>query len=424
MKFSIQVRDFRVFAIASLTVWLIWSAVGCIADEMRPIAIKSTVTEVQPMTGIVLWTTNAAVAKAPIQLEYSYMTYAQIAKSDEEYDWTPLERLLDQVASRGHQLVLRWHDTYVGQATGVPQTITSLPGYKTTRAMSEKKPTEFPDWSHPKLKLFVLNFFWRFTEKYDRDSRLAFVQVGFGLWAEYHIYDGPMRLGETFPAKDFQTEFAKHLSMCFHATPWMISVDAADADRAPYVGNEELLALRFGLFDDSFNHARHAQENEPNWNALGRDRWKDAPAGGEFSFFKKVDQSKALAPSGPHGIPFQKMTADFHVSFIIGDDQPRFQKNERIREASLSCGYRFQIDKFDASETISQIEISNTGIAPIYYDAFPTVNGVRSGESLKGLLPGQHRTFRVSAGGSKSKLTIDCDRLVKGQSIGFDANLQ
>ena len=39
MKFFIQVRDFRVFAMASFTVWLIWSAVGCIADEMRPIAL-------------------------------------------------------------------------------------------------------------------------------------------------------------------------------------------------------------------------------------------------------------------------------------------------------------------------------------------------------------------------------------------------
>lgn len=69
-------------------------------------------------------------------------------------------------------------------------------------------------------------------------------------------------------------------------------------------------------------------------------------------------------------------------------------------------------------------EISNSGIAPIYYDAFPTVNRVRSAESLKGLQPGQHRTFRVSVAGEKPKLTIDCERLVKGQSIGFDANLQ
>lgn len=55
----------------------------------------------------------------------------------------------------------------------------------------------------------------------------------------------------------------------------------------------------FGLFDNSFNHAKHEKEHEPNWNILGRDRWKLSPTGGEFRFFRKVDQSEALAPTGP-----------------------------------------------------------------------------------------------------------------------------
>ncbi len=33
----------------------------------------------------------------------------------------PLEKLLDQVASRKHQLILRWHDTFVAEPTGVPR---------------------------------------------------------------------------------------------------------------------------------------------------------------------------------------------------------------------------------------------------------------------------------------------------------------
>lgn len=115
------------------------------------------------------------------------------------------------------------------------------------------------------------NAFSRFAEKYDNDSRLAFVQVGFGLWAEYHIYDGPMLLGKTFPSKKYQSEFAKHLSASLKTTPWMISVDAGDDERSAYPENETLLALKFGLFDDSFNHARHKKENEPSWNILGRD---------------------------------------------------------------------------------------------------------------------------------------------------------
>ncbi len=72
----------------------------------------------------------------------------------------------------------------------------------------------------------------------------------------------------------------------------MISVDAGDADWSAFPDNQELLALKFGLFDDSFNHAKHAKENEPNWNTLGRNRWQHSPTGGEFSFFQKATNQK------------------------------------------------------------------------------------------------------------------------------------
>lgn len=397
-------------------------AASAAAGEMRPVPLTSRVATVQPMTGIVLWSTNEATQDAPIQLEYAYLRYDQIVRERGQYDWSPVENLLTDIAGRKHQAILRWHDTYVGQPTGVPVYIKALPDYRETSGRSEKKRTGFPDWSHPELRRFVLEFFTRFTEKYDRDSRLAFVQVGFGLWAEYHIYDGPMQLGKTFPSKAFQGEFARHLGQTFRQTPWMISVDAA-GDHAPFADDPQLMSLSFGVFDDSFNHAGHREENEPNWERFGKDRWRRAPAGGEFSFFEAKDQQEALATRGPHGIAFEAQAAKFHVSFIIGDDQPQFQSKERIRDAGLACGYRFRVTRFEASGTRSLVEISNRGIAPIYYDAFPAVNGQRSAVSLKGLLPGQSRMFEVAFGGDRPALTIECDRLVSGQQIEFDAAL-
>ena len=58
--------------------------------------------------------------------------------------------------------------------------------------------------------------------------------------------------------------------------------------------------------------------------------------------------------------------------------------------------------------------MTNAGVAPIYFEAFPTVNGVRSQTSLKGLLPGQARQFTIAAGGTDPALTIESDRLVPG----------
>lgn len=392
------------------------------AGEFRNVALRSTVDQVQPMTGIVLWSDNDAVDTAPIQLEFAYVSYAQVASKQGAYDWTAVETLLNNAAGRRHQMVLRFFDTYVGRQTGIPEFVTRLPGYRTTHGRSEKKPTDFPDWSHPELQRFVLDFFSSFAQKYDRDPRLAFLQVGFGLWSEYHIYDGPLILGRTFPSHQFQSEFARHMAATMRQTPWMISVDAA-GDWAPFAGQNELLDLPFGVFDDSINHKLHAEENEPNWNTLGRDRWQFAPAGGEFSFFKKADQKQALAPRGPHGKSFERQAADFHLTFIVGDDQPRFQSSARIRSAGLACGYRFRIARFEATDDTSRGEIENVGIAPIYYDAFPSVNGERAVTSLKGLLPGQRMSFEVHSGGIAPRLTIACDRLVEGQVIGFDAEL-
>jgi hypothetical protein len=288
--------------------------------------------------------------------------------------------------------------------------------------MSEKKQTGFPDWSNHEWKAFVLEFYTRFAEKYDADPRLAFVQVGFGLWAEYHIYDGPMKLGQTFPDKEFQRQFTKHLAAQFRETPWMISVDAA-GDHTPFATDNMLLELHFGLFDDSFNHKRHKEENEPNWRIFGADRWKYSPAGGEFSFFARKDQKEALSPNGPYGIPFREQAAKYHISFIVGDDQSRFQSSDVLRNAGLACGYRFTVKRFLASTIASELEIENTGIAPIYYDAFPAVDGVRSETTLKGLLPGESRRFRMASGGAAPVVTIGCDRLVSGQTIEFEADL-
>jgi hypothetical protein len=399
-------------------------AAGVRADEQFvSVPLQSSITHVQPMTGIVFWSTSQHNRTDAIQLEYSYMKYGDVVSDRGRYDWSAMDRLLEQVAARGHQAIVRYYFVYPGRPTTVPRYIKGLADYHEVQAKSEGKPTGFADWSHDELKRFTLEFYENLAQRYDADPRLAFLETGFGLWAEYHIYDGPMRLGKTFPDKAFQANFARHLSRVFQRTPWLISVDAADDSRAPFISDRDLLKLTFGVFDDSFLCQQHARENEPNWIAMGRERWKRAPAGGEFSYYTERDQKLALAPTGPHGIPFEQVAAAFRITFMIGDGQPRYQPMARIRAAGMACGYRFRILAFEASPSRSRVEVANTGLAPIYRDAYLAVNGVRAGTSLKGLLPGQSRTDEIASGGAAPKLTIECDRLVPGQSIQFEANL-
>jgi len=392
-------------------------------ERLRDIPLQSHLKHVQPMTGLVFWEDSGRNQTDAIQLEYSYMRYGDVVSRQGEYDWAPVEKKLKAIASRQHQAILRFYFVYPGDPSTVPAYIKALPDYKETTALSEKKTTGFPDWSHPELKRFVKEFYTRFAERYDRDPRLAFLQTGFGLWAEYHIYDGPFKLGGTFPDKAFQAEFLQHLAGTFKFTPWSISVDAADEEVAPLAGNAELLKLPFGLFDDSFLCKQHVKENEQNWNALDRERWRRAPAGGEFSYYNKRDQKLALAPDGPNGVSFETAARDFHISYMIGSDQPQYQPMTRIREAGLACGYKFRVTKFQAGDQLARVTVANVGFAPIYHDAYAAVNGVRASRSLKGLAPGASAIFDIASGGTSPRFAIESDRLVTGQSIEYEADL-
>ena len=395
--------------------------------QWRSVPITRTLDGVAPWTGIVLWTDHDKNQSDAIQLEYTYVRYDAVALEQGTYDWSSVDSVLDEVAGRGHQAILRFYFVYPGKPSSVPTFIKSMGDYKTLQGKSEGKKTGFVDWSHPAIEQFTLDFYSAFARRYDTDARLAYLQTGFGLWGEYHLYDGPLTgakaVGKIFPSKKFQYRFLKHLRDVFHETPWMISVDAADSDYAPFEDHSELLEVPFGLFDDSFLCKPHPQENALNWRFFGG-AWKRTPAGGEFSYYTRRDQKRALSSNGPNGRSFADSAAEFHITFMIGNDQPEFQTMKRIEEAGQMTGYRFRIVAFETSAEGSRVTVANDGVAPPYHDAFVTIDGVRSRDSLRGLLPGKSRTFHIAAGGLSPNLIIDSDRLVTGMTIPFEANLK
>jgi len=394
--------------------------------EFVALPLKSSITNVQPMTGLVLWTTNDEHNKASeIQLEYRYVGYNEIVDNNGNYNWTNFEAILNGVASRKHQAIIRFYDTYPGKQTTVPGHIKKRSDYQETQAKSEGQNTYFPDWSNKAYQDFIIEFFNKFAARYDYDRRIAFLQVGFGLWAEYHIYDGPRILGKTFPDKDYQTRFFNSMANTFKQLYWSVSIDAADSSLTPFAANKNLIALPFGLFDDSFLCSSHKSYNEPSWNFFGTERYKTYPAGGEISYYNDNDQKNALRlPNGPNGESFESMASRFHISYIIGDGQPDYQSMSRIKSAGMALGYKFKVTAFSSSSTQTKITIKNTGIAPLYYDAYVSVNGKRASESLKYLQPNTSKTFLINTpAGSNPVVKIECDRLVSGQQIQYEANL-
>ena len=436
-------------------------ATGLLAESSfaadRSVALNKSIESLEPMKGIVFWPDQAKDQKdlqKSISLEFSYCLPCAVVKGKTDdkidYDWSSFEKMLDDIASRGHQAIVRFRIEYPNEtienapnctenvkgATAVPLYIKSNKSYSETftKDAGGDGPTYYADWKNEELKWFYKQFYTDFAAKYDKDPRIAFVQAGFGHWAEYHIYGTTLKLDTNFASKDYQSTFLQHIDTLFQETPWSISIDAADKNYTPIAGNKTLLALGFGLFDDSFMHKEHDisqgdGDNEKNWQTIGENRWKSAPAGGEISYYDSKDQHKFLNPAGLYGVTWEDAAAKYHMTYVIGNDAPEgsYATKERVYEASSYAGYKFEITGYAVNKISAAVRVKNIGIAPLYHNAYVTVKGVRSEKSLKGLLPGEEATFTVAGltiGDSESpEPTITGDKLLKDATIPYKANL-
>lgn len=396
----------------------------------------------EPFKGLVLWPDEAKDNPAcsdAISLEFSYCLPCDVAtgldtSGETILDWRRIDALLSDIASRRHQAIIRFRYAYPGEklngvrgATAVPAFIKRRADYRETFAGNPggDGPTYYPDWSCAALENFTLAFYRAFAERYDADPRLAFVQVGFGHWAEYHTSGTRTVPGRNFPTLDFQRRFFRLLDKAFKHTPWMVSIDAA-ARKSDYSPAVELAreGLRFGLFDDSFMCDGHDLSNgdgwnERDWQAFGTEHWKTAPCGGEISYYKRSDQRNFLSPAGIHGVTWENAATKYHITFMIANDsvKGRYATRERFLAAQRACGYRFAVNSAKNTDGGLAVEIQNTGVAPFYHDATVAVDGKRAAGSVRGLLPGQSRRFFVDGAKPDGSIEIVSDKFLGGMSI-------
>lgn len=418
-------------------------------DSTNMIALRSSLTHVQPMTGLVLWPAQARSKSAhseAISMEFSYCLPCKVVTGKQngvvQYDWTSFDNLLNDISSRGHQAIVRFRYEYPNSsevngtkgATAVPAYIKELPDYEETYSSNPggDGPTYYADWSNAELQWFTKQFYTDFAARYGSDSRIAFLEVGFGHWSEYHIYGTQLRLGTNFPSKAYQSEFLQHVANVM-PIPWLVSIDAADDTYSPIVGSSTLMALTFGLFDDSFMHEGHEigssdGYNEENWNAIGKGkRWKTGVCGGEVSYYTSRDQREFLKPSGLYGHTWEEQAAKYHISFMIANDAPgsTYGTAERFREAGLASGYHLKVVKGERKPASTVLYVTNTGVAPLYRDAYFAIGDTRAAESLNGLLPGDTLTLHIAVPlADAASLRVVSDFILPDQTIEYEADIR
>ncbi len=416
-------------------------------EGFETVVLNSSISDVQPMTGLVMWPTHSQRLRyaSSISLEFQYCLPSKVVVGKVgdkiQYDWSYLENILDDIQSRNHQAIIRFRYEYpsntmvdgVAGSTAVPQYIKDMEDYNETynKNAGGDGPTYYADWTNAELQWFTKQFYTDFSERYNNDPRIGFVELGFGHWSEYHIYGTRLKLGENFPSKEYQKEFLMHVSRVL-TIPWAISIDAADASYTPIVADADLMNLLFGLFDDSFMHEHHEIKqgdgyNERCWNEIGQNtRWQRGVCGGEISYYENFDQRNFLNPNGMYGWTWEAASTKYHISFMISNDAPGgvYGTVERFKEASMATGYRFRVLQCMTNGQETRLSVTNDGIAPIYRDAYFAVGEHQSPTSLKGLLPQDTLKLTIPAALMNAEdLHVVSPYILPTQNIEFAAQI-
>lgn len=347
----------------------------------------------------------------PHSLEFNYLAYSAIVTGYDEFNWKPLETLLNDIASRGHQAVIRIYLEYPNQPSAIPEFLRK-DGLKVTNWLfTENNPpvrVDTPNYEDANLRRSFRNFLAAFGKAYDGDPRIGFITAGLlGAWGEWHTYPRD----DLFASKTVQREVMDSYEAAFKITPVLLRYPAGANDYQKAKNADR----RFGYHDDSFAWATlHTGKKGDEWfymtalqlaGPAAEAKWKTHPIGGEIrpEAWGLVFDAK---PGKKQIQDFRKCVEATHASWLL--DSGMFRRNQpaeriaRAEEEVRRMGYEFHVAEV-AIESVKvgqlgvKLTIENRGVAPFYYDWKPefgllldgrAVTTQRGSGQLIGLLPG------------------------------------
>ena len=355
-----------------------------------------------PLKGLVPYETNER-ALFPHSLEFNYLAFSSMVKGYDEFDWKPMETMLDRMAARGHQAVFRIYLEYPGKKGIIPEFLIKdgLKVYKwlyTETQPEPPAPIETPDYEDKNLRKSLKNFIAALGKKYDGDPRIGFITAGLlGTWGEWHTYPRD----ELFASKAVQMEVMDAYEMAFKITPVLLRYPVGEKDdqKAPNAKR------KFGYHDDSFAWGTlDTGKKNDDWfymaslkaaGPLALEKWKSQPIGGEIrpEAWGKVFDEK---PGNKSIQNFRKCVDETHVSWLM--DSGMFEKKQkpariqRAEEQVRRMGYEYHVPGVTIGSVAGRklpvkVELENRGVAPFYYDWKPEYGLLLNGEATK-TIPG------------------------------------
>jgi Domain of unknown function (DUF4832) len=319
----------------------------------------------------------------PHSLEFGYLSLASLMKGPATFDWTPMEQLLDGIASRGCQSIFRIYMEYPRLPSGVPEYLVKAgvkirPWINTNTHPLPPASDHTPDYDDPRLREALRNFIAAFGARYDGDPRIGFITAGLlGTWGEWHCYPHD----EWFASRTVQAEVMDAYAAAFKKTPVLLRYPAGENDSA-HAANAQ---RQFGYHDDSFAWATlETGAKDSEWFYLtalrkagpaAMERWKTSPIGGEIR--PELWPCLWTEAGCGKGQDFAKCVSETHVSWLMESrtSTPMAEdERQRALAAARSLGYEWHVSQATAEVEGRQlkiaVEINNRGIAP-FYAAWP-----------------------------------------------------
>jgi hypothetical protein len=332
------------------------------------------------------------------------------------FDWTPLESELDSAASQGRQFIPRFYVDFPGLPSGIPQFLVDagLQVHTWTNFSNDPFPPAVcntPDYGNPLLRTALTNFIAAMGARYDRDPRLAYVPMGLlGLWGEWH--NSPRN--ELFASKTVQTEVMNAYNAAFKYTRILARYPAGNSDFT-YAANA---SRNLGYHDDSFAWATmYTGRPEDSWFFQARlqtagvvDKWRGHPMGGEVrpEVWHCLWDDPTCAPAGQE---FTRCATNIHATWLAnhGVFQNTLQGEplQRALAGARLLGYEFHVPWVAADEAFAGASLrvswamTNSGIAPFYYDWPLELGAVTTNKTLAASWPTSLKLIAIQPGAAE-----------------------
>ncbi len=319
----------------------------------------------------------------PHSLEFNYLPLRDLMVGPDRFNWQPMEKLLDDIAGRGCQAVVRVYQEYPGKPISIPKFLIedglTVRRWKNTN--TAPFPAQFdhtPDYEDPRMRAALKSFIAAFGKRYDGDPRLGYVTAGLlGTWGEWHCYPHT----EWFASKEVQAEVMTAYEEAFETTPILLRYPAGPHEWAHAPNFDR----RFGYHDDSFAWATiPTGRKEDEWffmPAMKRggepatSKWRLLPIGGEIR--PELWPCIWTAEGCDKGQNFDECVRQTHATWLMETSTSRqLSDDERARalKAARSLGYEFHVSrseilvKREGKAVRVTLDVENRGVAPFYYE--------------------------------------------------------